>query len=68
VTDEVVEIAGDVDASLVQALRHDAQTRVATAVARVDTRATVKRGDVADFTVDTDRLHVFDLDTGAAIR
>jgi len=43
-------------------------TRSMMLVARLDPRAAPKRGDVVDIAYETDALHFFDLETGAALR
>ena len=43
------------------------QSRSASMVARCSARSTVAEGDTVELAVDTDRLQLFDLDTGSAI-
>ena len=67
-TDEVVEVARDIDASAVQALEREAALHVVPVVARLDGAAGVRSGDTLDVAVDPAHLHFFDLETGAAVR
>ena len=67
-TDEVVEVARDIDASAVQALEREAALHVVPVVARLDGAAGVRSGDTLDLAVDPAHLHFFDLETGAAVR
>jgi multiple sugar transport system ATP-binding protein len=66
-TDEVVEIASDTDAAVLQTLQQEAEVGRAPVVARFDARSTIEVGAVADVAIDVEHLHFFDLATGAAI-
>jgi multiple sugar transport system ATP-binding protein len=66
-TDEVMEVARDIDAAAVQTLEQGAQARTVTVVARSEVRFSVNPGDTAELAIDSDKLHFFDLDTGHAI-
>jgi multiple sugar transport system ATP-binding protein len=68
VTDEVIELAEDVDQAAADELRHDAAERRATVVCRFDAGARVRVGEFAECALDPARLHFFDLQNGQAIR
>jgi multiple sugar transport system ATP-binding protein len=68
VTDEVIELAEDVDQAAADELRHEAAERRATVVCRFDAEAGVNLGEVAECTIDPFRLYFFDLENGRAIR
>jgi multiple sugar transport system ATP-binding protein len=67
VTEEVLEVAEDVDRALSEDLRSEAREQRSVFVGRFDARSTVRVGDEVEATVDTDRLHFFDLGTELAI-
>jgi multiple sugar transport system ATP-binding protein len=67
-TDEVLEVAGDADATVADQLERDAGSRKTAFVARLDTSFAARIGDRVAIPVDTTKAHVFDLDTGLAIR
>ncbi len=65
-SEEVRELAADVDATTAMQLANDdAGTEI---VARCGPRTRAAIGDRVGLSVDVDRLHVFDLDTGASLR
>ena len=68
VTQEVLEVAGDMDRALAEDLRSDASERRTTFVCRFSTETTVRAGDEALVSVATDRLQFFDLETETAVR
>jgi multiple sugar transport system ATP-binding protein len=68
VSDEVIELAEDVDDAAADELRHGAAERRATLVCRFDAEAHVRLGEVAECALDPARLHFFDLQNGQAIR
>jgi multiple sugar transport system ATP-binding protein len=68
VSDEVIELAEDVDDAAADELRHGAAERRATLVCRFDAEAHVDLGEVAECALDPARLHFFDLQNGQAIR
>jgi multiple sugar transport system ATP-binding protein len=68
VSDEVIELAEDVDDAAADELRHGAAERKATIVCRFDAEAQVGLGEVAECALDPARLHFFDLEDGQAIR
>ena len=67
VTEEVLEVAEDVDRALSEDLRAEARGQRCVFVGRFDARSTVRVGDEVEATVDTDRLHFFDLETELAL-
>jgi multiple sugar transport system ATP-binding protein len=70
VTDAILEIASDIDASTLQALEREAQDHKVPIVARLPSSAGVETavGRTSEVAVNVDNLHFFDLDSGAAIR
>jgi multiple sugar transport system ATP-binding protein len=68
VTQEVLEVAGDVDRSLVQELEADAREHRTVLIGRFGIGSGVRPGDEVDVSVDTRFLHFFDLDSELAIR
>jgi multiple sugar transport system ATP-binding protein len=67
-TEDVLEIARDTDAAVVQILEHEAVTQEVTVVARFDVTAAVEIGTETELAVSVAHLHVFDLETGVAVR
>jgi multiple sugar transport system ATP-binding protein len=67
VTEEVLEVAEDVDRALSEDLRAEARGQRSVFVGRFDARSTVRIGDEVEATVDTDRLHFFDLGNELAL-
>jgi multiple sugar transport system ATP-binding protein len=68
VTDDVLEIAKDVDEAAVERLEEFADEQFVLACARFDIGATPPPRGPYDFGVLVDHLHFFDLESGAAIR
>jgi multiple sugar transport system ATP-binding protein len=66
-TDEVREVAGDVDAAALERLESEARERRTVLIARLETQARPTVDEPIEVGVDTRRLHFFDLDTGLAI-
>jgi multiple sugar transport system ATP-binding protein len=66
-TDDVLEVARDTDASVAQSLEEEAREGRVPLVARFSTQSTLEPGAVVDVAVSTKHLQFFDLDTGAAI-
>jgi multiple sugar transport system ATP-binding protein len=66
-TDEVREVAGDVDAAALERLESEALARRTVLIARLETQARPSVDEPIEVGVDTRRLHFFDLDTGLAI-
>jgi multiple sugar transport system ATP-binding protein len=67
-TDEVREVAGDVDAAALELLESEARERRTVLIARLETEARPRAGENVEVAIDLSRLHFFDLDTGLAIR
>jgi multiple sugar transport system ATP-binding protein len=67
-TDEVIEIARDIDDAVVKDLQKEARGHRVPIVARVDSETRVEPEQQFEIAVRPDRLHFFDLDTGDAIR
>jgi multiple sugar transport system ATP-binding protein len=68
ITSEVLEIAGDTDVSMLEAVTQDGARVSASLVARFDARSDVQVESDVDVAVATEHLHFFDLETGAAVR
>ena len=66
-TDEVREVAGDVDAAALERLESEALERRTVLIARLETQARPSVDEPIEVGVDTRRLHFFDLDSGLAI-
>jgi multiple sugar transport system ATP-binding protein len=66
-TDEVREIAADLDDSLVAELETEADDATLPLVGRFDVASRARGGDPLEVVVDTSRIHFFDIETGAAI-
>jgi multiple sugar transport system ATP-binding protein len=67
VTEEVREVAGDVDAAALERLESEAMERRTLLIARLETQQRPPVDEPIEVAVDTRRLHFFDLDTGLAI-
>jgi multiple sugar transport system ATP-binding protein len=68
VTEDVLEIAKDVDEAAVERLEELAEEQFVLACARFDIASEAPARGTYDFAVLVDKLHFFDLQTGAAIR
>jgi multiple sugar transport system ATP-binding protein len=66
-TEEVREVAGDVDAAALQRLESEAMERRTVLIARLETHRRPSVDEPIEVNVDTRRLHFFDLDSGIAI-
>jgi multiple sugar transport system ATP-binding protein len=66
-TDEVREVAADMDASLIQELEAEGREAKLPMVARFDEASRARPGDSIEVVVDTERIHFFDLDSGQAV-
>ena len=66
-TEEVREVAGDVDAAALQRLESEAKERRTLLIARLETQRRPAIDEPIEVGVDTRRLHFFDLDSGIAI-
>lgn len=67
-TDEVLEVAQDIDAAAVEALNDEATEHATAAIARFDRDTHPRPGDVLDVALTLERLRFFDLDSGIAVR
>jgi multiple sugar transport system ATP-binding protein len=67
VTEEVREVAGDVDAAALERLESEAMERRTVLIARLETQQRPPVDEPIEVAVDTRRLHFFDLETGLAI-
>ena len=67
-TEEIREVAGDVDAAALQRLETEAEGRRTVLVARLTTQERPTIDAPIEIGVDARRLHFFDLETGLAIR
>jgi multiple sugar transport system ATP-binding protein len=67
VTDEVLEIARDVDTTLINTLVEEVAEHHVIAVGRFDPASRVAPGGLQEVVLLPDHLHFFDLDTGASI-
>jgi multiple sugar transport system ATP-binding protein len=68
VTDAVLEVAGDVDEALVQDLKYEEELGETIAIAAFDSDSKPQVGERQPIGVPVERVHFFDLDSGAAIR
>ena len=66
-TDEVKEIAADLDDTMIAELEAEAQDDKLPLVGRFDVASRARADTELEVVVDTSRVHYFDLDTGAAI-
>ena len=66
-TDEVREIAADLDDAMVAELEAEANEAKLPLVGRFDVASRARPGAPVEVVVDTRRVHLFDIDTGAAI-
>jgi multiple sugar transport system ATP-binding protein len=68
VTEEILEVAQDVDAAVAEALQAESSAHRAALVARVDIRSAMHAGEEVEVVMDSDHLYFFSLETGAALR
>jgi multiple sugar transport system ATP-binding protein len=66
-TDEVKEVAADLDSTMVAELEHEAHDAKLPLVGRFDVASRAHADASIEVVVDTSRIHFFDLDSGAAI-
>jgi multiple sugar transport system ATP-binding protein len=66
-TEEVREVAGDVDAAALQLLESEAREHRTVLIARLETQRRPDAGDELEVGIDLSRLHFFDLESGLAI-
>ena len=67
-TDEILEVASDTDAAVLTAIQRDARDHRVLMTARVNADISFEVGSVTRIAIQTDRLHFFDLQTGASVR
>jgi multiple sugar transport system ATP-binding protein len=67
VTQEILEVAGDMDVAVVEELQAEAHKRRTTFVARFETGAWTRAGAPVEVAFDADKAHFFDLESGTAI-
>jgi multiple sugar transport system ATP-binding protein len=65
-TDEVKEVAADLDASVVKDLEAEVRENKTPVVGRFDVTSRARPGQPVEIVVDTRKLHFFDLKTGRA--
>jgi multiple sugar transport system ATP-binding protein len=66
-TEEVREVAGDVDAAALEQLEAEARERRTVLIARVETQRRPRPDETVELAIDGRRLHFFDLESGLAI-
>jgi multiple sugar transport system ATP-binding protein len=66
-TDEVREVAGDVDAAALEQLESEARERRMVLIARLEIQRRPRPDDTIELAIDERRLHFFDLESGLAI-
>jgi len=66
-TEEVREVAGDVDAAALEQLESEALEQRTIVIGRFETSERVRTGEEIEVAVDSRKLHFFDLETGLAI-
>jgi multiple sugar transport system ATP-binding protein len=68
VTEELRELAEDVDSAILDELEHQRHARRTAFVARFDARSQVREDAPAAIAVEPGALRLFDAETGAAVR
>jgi multiple sugar transport system ATP-binding protein len=66
-TEEVREVAGDVDAAALEQLESEALERRTIVIGRFETSGRMRAGEEVEVAVDPRKLHFFDLETGLSI-
>ncbi|MBV9002614.1 MAG: ATP-binding cassette domain-containing protein, partial [Solirubrobacterales bacterium] len=66
-TEEVKELAADLDDTVVQGLESEAVEAKLPIVARFEVASRARTGDAVEIAIETPRIHFFDLDSGAAV-
>jgi multiple sugar transport system ATP-binding protein len=66
-TDEVREVAGDVDAAALEQLESEARARRTVLIARIESQTRPRPDEPLELALDARRLHFFDLENGLAI-
>ena len=67
-TEEVREVAGDVDAAALEQLESEARKRRTVLIARLETERRPRTNENFEVAIDQRRLHFFDLENGLAIQ
>jgi multiple sugar transport system ATP-binding protein len=67
VTDEVLEVAADTDQAAVEELRQESKERRVVVVGRLDSASRARMGDEVALAVKAERMHFFDIGSGAGI-
>jgi multiple sugar transport system ATP-binding protein len=67
-TEEVREVAGDVDAAALEQLESEARKRRTVLIARLETERRPRTNESFEVAIDQRRLHFFDLENGLAIQ
>jgi multiple sugar transport system ATP-binding protein len=66
-TDEVLEIARDIDSAVLESLEYEAREHVVPFVARFDSRTRAATGEVTQVAIEPAHMHFFDVADGRAI-
>ena len=66
-TDEVREVAGDVDAAALALLESEARSRRTVLIGRFETQERLPPDSAVEVAIDARKLHFFDLETGLGI-
>jgi multiple sugar transport system ATP-binding protein len=67
VTDELLELAADIDAATLDGLRIEAEARRTPAIFRLDVRTRTRPDAEIEIALQAQRFHFFDMESGAAI-
>jgi multiple sugar transport system ATP-binding protein len=67
-TSDTLDVASDIDASVLESLEHSARQRIVTMIGRFDIGTRVEPGQVVEVGVRPEHLRFFDLDSGRAIQ
>jgi multiple sugar transport system ATP-binding protein len=67
VTEEVIEVARDTDATFAEELESEARSKKMQFVGRFDAASRVKAHENVEIAVTAEKVHFFDLETGLAI-
>jgi multiple sugar transport system ATP-binding protein len=65
--DEVLEVASDTDAAVLETLKREAHDHRVPIVARLSADTPIEAGRTTRIAVEPNRLHFFDLQTGASL-
>jgi multiple sugar transport system ATP-binding protein len=66
-SDDVLEVAADTDRAIAEDLKRAGDDAVAPFIARVSADTAVRVGELAEFSVRSHRMHLFDLTSGQAL-